>query len=123
MNLQILDIDFCICKMPLECGFDMNSRSFVFFARTDRECSLVCERACAPQNALKVDEDWRAIRICAELDFTLVGILSKISGALAQNKIPIFAVSTYDTDYVLLKFEYLELAVEILKNIGYAFVD
>lgn len=65
------------------------------------------------------DKGWKAFRIQGVLDFSLIGILSKISGILADNKIGIFAVSTYNTDYVLTKEENFEKAIEVLENKGY----
>lgn len=67
-------------------------------------------------------EGWRGFRIQGILDFSLVGILSKLSGILAENQIGIFAVSTYNTDYILVKEENFERALEILAFKGYKIV-
>jgi hypothetical protein len=68
------------------------------------------------------EDGWRAMRVVGTLDFSLTGILSGIATALADAKIGIFAVSTYDTDYILVKQENLDRAVEALKEAGYGFI-
>lgn len=73
----------------------------------------------APQNTLERDDGWRGFRIQGVLDFSLVGILSKLSGILAEHKIGIFAVSTYNTDYILVKEENFERALDVLASEGY----
>ena len=72
-----------------------------------------------PSNTTERDDGWRCFRIQGVLDFSLIGILSKISGILAENKIGIFAVSTYNTDYVLVKSENFEKAMTALAEKGY----
>ena len=72
-----------------------------------------------PDNTTERDDGWKAFRIVGVLDFSLIGILSKISGILADNKIGIFAISTYNTDYILTKEEDFARALEVLKNAGY----
>ena len=76
---------------------------FVFTGSTDQEKSLVCPADIIPENIIVRDDGWRAFRICGVLDFSLIGILSKLSGILAENGIALFAVSTYNTDYILVK--------------------
>ena len=68
------------------------------------------------------DDGWKGFRIQGVLDFSLIGTLSKISGILADNKIGIFAVSTYNTDYILVKKENFERALEVLASEGYIVV-
>ena len=67
---------------------------FVFTGRTDEEKSLVCPADIIPENVIVRDDGWRAFRICGVLDFSLIGILSRITRILAENKIGIFAIST-----------------------------
>ena len=68
------------------------------------------------------DDGWKAFRIQGVLDFSLIGILSKISAVLADNKIGIFAISTYNTDYILVKAENYSKALEVLADEGYQIV-
>ena len=72
-----------------------------------------------PANAVSREDGWRAFRICGELDFSLIGVLARISGILADQRIGIFAISTFNTDYILMKEENFEKAMSALKNAGY----
>ena len=121
MELKKLPYSFTICK--LTDASDINFKSeFCFFSRTDQEISLVCKTVDTPQNIINREDGWRGFRIEAILDFSLIGILSKISTILAENKIGIFVVSTYNTDYVFVKDNSYEKAMNILSDAGYTIV-
>ena len=75
-----------------------------------------------PANTTSRDDGWKGFRIEGVLDFSLIGILSKLSGILAENKIGIFAVSTYNTDYILVKKENFERALNVLAQEGYEII-
>ena len=81
--------------------------------------SLVCPTDIVPGNTTERDDGWRAFRIVGTLGFGLIGILARISKILASNEIGIFAISTYNTDYILTKEENYEKALNFLKNSGY----
>ena len=104
MQFEPLTQEFTVCKAPDFSCVDL-TRPFVFLSKTDEECSIVCETGFAPENATHREDGWKAFRAAGILDFSLVGILSKITTVLAENGIPVFAVSTYNTDYVLVKKE------------------
>jgi hypothetical protein len=118
VTLEPLNIPFSVCKLRDYTGINID-QPFVFTGRTDEEKSLVCPTEQAPENTLVRDDGWRAFRICGELDFSLIGILAKISKILAENAIGIFAVSTYNTDYILTKENSFEEALDILEESGY----
>lgn len=102
----------------------MNFESqYCFIGKTDEEKSLVCITSEVPSNTIRRDDGWKAFRIQGVLDFSLIGILSKIAVLLADNEISIFAVSTYNTDYVLIKRENYQRGLEILEVAGYKIVD
>ena len=84
-----------------------------------KENSLVCLQEEVPENTIEREDHWKAFRIQGILDFSLIGILSEISTLLAKNSIGIFAISTYNTDYILMKEEQFENAVRILAEAGY----
>ena len=88
---------------------------FYSITKTDDELSIVCLQNNIPEN-IQCETDWNILKIQGPLDFSLIGILSKISTLMAENKISIFAVSTYDTDYILVKKEKIENAISILEN-------
>ena len=76
-----------------------------------------------PSNVTERDDGWKAFRIQGILDFSWIGILSEISGILAENKIGIFAVSTFNTDYILTKKENYEMAIQVLSDAGYKIIE
>ncbi len=121
MELKKLPYNLTVCKVQKISDIDLNT-GFFFIGRTDEELSLVCETKDTPQSTIERDDGWRAFRIQGVLDFSLIGILSKISGILADNKIGIFAVSTYNTDYILVKDGNFDKAMEVLANAGYTII-
>ena len=121
MQLKKLGCDLTVCKLAATTDIDL-SKDFYFIGKTDEELSLVCKTEDTPANTTDRDDGWKGFRIEGVLDFSLIGILSKISGILADNKIGIFAVSTYNTDYILVKKENFEKALRVLGEAGYEIV-
>ena len=119
LTLEKLDRELTVCKLPDDAVFDRNG-SFFFIAKTEEEFSLVCPTEETPPNTLAREDGWKAFRVQGTLDFSLTGILAKIADILAENKIPIFAVSTFNTDYILVKREYFEKAASVLSEKGYS---
>ena len=119
ISLEPLDLLFSVCKVTDYTEIDIE-RPFVFTGRTEVEKSLVCPTGIVPQNTTDREDGWRAFRVCGKMDFSLVGILSGITGILAEGGISVFAISTYDTDYVLVKDDEFENALMALKNAGYS---
>ncbi len=116
MNIKSIPHKFSVCKVSDLSEVRLGDE-FCFIGKTDEELSLVCLTESVPENTTHRDDGWRAFRIEGELDFSLIGILAKISAALAENKIGLFAVSTYNTDYILTKEENFDRAVEIVRNL------
>ena len=83
----------------------------------------MCITSKVPENTIQHDDGWKAFRIQGVLDFSLIGILAKIATILADNGISIFAVSTYNTDYVLIKKENYQKALEVLQTTRYKITD
>ena len=86
---------------------------------SDSVSARVCPIRLVPDNTVERDDGWRAFRIEGVLDFSLIGILAKISTCLAENSIGIFAISTFNTDYILTKAENFEKAIKALETKGY----
>lgn len=118
MKIKVIEYSFTVCKIKNISNVDFNDE-FYFVGKTDEELSLVCRTEKVPDNITEREDNWKAFRIEGVLDFSLIGILSKISTVLAENKIGIFVVSTFNTDYVLVKGENFERALEVLKGEGY----
>ena len=89
------------------------------YGKTDEEISLVCLTGDTPVNTTERDAGWKAFRVQGILDFSLIGILSRISVILAENRIGLFAVSTFNTDYILVKSEDFKRAAQVLAEGGY----
>lgn len=98
------------------------TKPYVFTSTTDEECSLVCLESDIPENTLKRDDHWRMFRIEAVMDFSLIGILAKLAQLLAECHISIFAISTYNTDYILIKEENFSQAIKALEKAGYTII-
>lgn len=118
IELERIDYDLTVCKLADISDLDVSSDLF-FVGKTDEEISLVCRTEEVPEKTTARDDGWKAFRIRGVLDFSLIGILSKLSSILAENKIGIFAVSTYNTDYILVKEENFDKALDILAFNGY----
>lgn len=103
-KIESLNGEFSVCRVS-DFTPQMMENPFTFLARTNGECSLVCLTADVPQQTQSREDGWRAFRVVGVLDFSLIGILSRISTRLADAGIGIFAVSTYNTDYILVKQE------------------
>lgn len=118
MIIEALQQKFTVCKvkpgavLPLEAPF-------CFIGKTDQELSLVCPAGYVPAETIAREEGWRGLRVEGTLDFSLVGVLSDISSRLAAAGISIFAVSTFDTDYILVKEAQFIPALKTLRSAGY----
>lgn len=122
ITLEVLKTDFSVCKVTDYAGIDID-QPFVFTGCTDEEKSLVCPVELVPGNTTSRDDGWKAFRICGVLDFSLIGILAGIASVLAAERIGIFAVSTYNTDYILTKEENFDRAIAALKEAGYRILE
>ena len=123
MKLKILDNKLKIVKLePNEIVSEIvYKQEFYSITKTDEELSIVVNE---DVNILSnvVEYNWKAIKIVGTLDFALIGILSKISTILAQAEISIYAISTYNTDYILVKVDKLEKAINVLEQNEYKFI-
>lgn len=122
MEIKKIDHNFSVCHVEDYSLVNLNSE-YSFIGKTDEEKSLVCITDEVPANVIQQDDGWKAFRIQGVLNFSLIGILAKIAAALADNGISIFAVSTYNTDYVLMKKENYQKALDVLKALGYMIID
>lgn len=122
MEIKIIKQDFSVCKVKDYAFVNFNTE-YCFIGKTDEEKSLVCITSDVPSNVTHRDDGWKCFRLQGILDFSLIGILSKIAALLAENSISIFAISTYNTDYVFIKEENFQKALDILKHSGYEIVE
>lgn len=122
MILKTLPQLFTVSKVTDYAGIDL-STEYVFTGSTAEEKSLVCPTLSVPTGVLSREDNWRGFYVSGQLDFSLIGILSEISGILAKEKIGIFVVSTYNTDYVFVKENNFMSALGALKRAGYTVAD
>ena len=118
MLLQIMPGRFAVSKIKKPEQIPWQDQ-FVFVGQTDAEFSLVCREEFLPADIVACEKGWRGLRIAGELDFSLIGILAPIAQLLAQAKISIFVVSSFDTDYALLKEAQFAQALALLQQNGY----
>ena len=121
MVLKKLGMDFSVCKLADLLEVNLN-QEFMFLSKTDEEISLVCASGLVPANATIVEEGWKALRIEGVLDFGMIGVIAKISNILASADISIFVISTYNTDYILLKGYDYEKSIALLEKNNYQIV-
>lgn len=121
MNLSLTPDRLTVCQLPANAplpAWAANANGFVSITRTTEELSLVCREDLAPAD-MKQEAGWRAFKIEGPLDFGLTGILASVLDPLAQAKISIFAISTYHTDYILVKADKVEAATAALRAAGH----
>ncbi|HHU92672.1 MAG TPA: ACT domain-containing protein [Halanaerobiaceae bacterium] len=118
LTLRLLEDRFAICKtdnnLPIPIWI-LGSRDFYSITRTEEEMSIIVKESSAPQDVEK-EVGWRAFKIEGILDFSQTGILSSLSGLLAAEGLPVFVVSTYNTDYIFIKEKDLEKARKVLST-------
>ncbi len=122
MKIKKLPYGFTVCQVEDYSLVRLDSE-YCFIGKTEEEKSLVCLTEEVPPNTTVREDGWRAFRIQGVLDFSLVGILSEIATVLAEHGIPIFAVSTYDTDYILVREEKYQKGLAALQATGYEIIE
>ena len=118
LTLQILPLLLAVCRLDKDVAvpeWALKSKDFFAITKTADELSIVCSQDCVPED-IKSEKNWRVLKVVGTLDFALTGILASIARPLAENGISIFAISTYDTDYILIKEKDLDRAVSALKG-------
>lgn len=122
--LQLLGYRLAICKLGRETEFPrrVHQSGFLAVVQTPDELSIVCEERFAPE-AGESERGWRAFMVEGPLDFSLTGVLSGVATPLADSGISIFAISSYDTDYILVREQSVPAARAALQDAGYQVHD
>ena len=118
MRLEVVEGEFTVSKVSGMHEVNL-AAPWLFIGRTDAETSVVCLSAHAPVHCLAREDGWRAFRVAGQMDFGLTGVLAGLATVLAQASVSIFALSTFDTDYILVKKENLSKALEALASAGH----
>jgi len=118
-RIAVLPDVFAVCRLPAETSIPVwaSGGALVSVTRTPDELSIVCREEVVPSDVTS-ERGWRCLRIVGELDLALVGVLKSILQPLAEAAIPVFVMSTFVTDYILVKAGDLERAVRLLEEAG-----
>ncbi|MFA6304543.1 MAG: ACT domain-containing protein [Patescibacteria group bacterium] len=117
LSLSILPQKLAICRLNKDARIPswIDNDDYFSITKTNNELSIVCSEIKVPDD-IKAEKNWRALKVNGFLDFSLTGILASLTTPLAEAKISIFAISTYDTDYILVKDDKLDEAVKVLST-------
>jgi uncharacterized protein len=121
MNLSLSKDHLTVCQLTSDApipAWAAQAKAFVSITRTADELSIVCTEGLAPKD-VKQETGWRAFKIKGPLDFGLTGILASVLDPLARAGISIFALSTFHTDYILVKADKVEAAAQALRTAGH----
>jgi len=120
--LSVLEETFSIHRLAPDASLPeaVSECDFYSLSKTTDELSLVCPEHLAVKSE-KSNPDWKCLKVAGPLDFELTGILAGITDVLAKEKLSVFAISTFDTDYILIKKQGLTAAISALQRVGYLF--
>jgi hypothetical protein len=118
-TLELLTDTFAICRLDPDAPIpDWAQGDFVSITRTQEELSIVCRREDV-RDDVQAERGWRCLRIVGKLDFSLVGVIANITKVLADVGLSVFVMSTYDTDYFLVRQQDVDQTVGVLKDAGH----
>jgi len=120
LTLIVVDGLFAVCRLEPADSVPRWATAGEFFSitRTADELSIVCRQDAVPEGIL-CERGWRCWRVAGTIPFSLVGVLASLTAPLAEAGISVFAISTFDTDYLLVKAEDLGRAVDLLRWQGH----
>ena len=124
LKFRRLPDTFAICRLAPDAPIPavIATSPFISITRTGEELSIVCPANHVPQNA-KCESPWTCFKLEGPFPFSLTGVLASFIDPLAQSGIPIFAISTFDTDYVLVKEESAASALKTLLAAGHELIS
>lgn len=119
LRLQRIDGEFAVCRLHSDDAIPEWTRgTFVSISRTPHELSIVCESRFVPEEA-QAERGWGCVSVVGPIPFEVTGVAAKLCSPLADAGIPLFLVSTYDTDYLLVKEALLDRALRVLASAGW----
>lgn len=123
MKLEILTGEYSVCRLSPDANIPKWALShFSSITRTGHELSIVCRSQAIPDGVQRED-GWKLFRIAGQLEFSMIGVIAAISKVLCEASISIFVISSFDTDYVMVKADQFAHAAESLTAAGYTFQD
>lgn len=120
--LRVLEDRLSVCRLPASAPWPAPSSTAGFWSvtRTDAELSVVCPEDAVPgAGAVQIEQGWRALEVAGPLDFSMVGVMAGLTAPLAEAGVSVFVVSTYDTDYVLVRSTAITQAIVALREAGH----
>lgn len=122
MKLQTAAGNYAVCRLGADADWpEMTGAGFASITRTADELSIVCEVHLVPPSATNVETGWRMLRVIGPIPFETVGVLASLTVPLAESGISVFAISTFDTDYLMVKADKLDATVTALTTAGFEF--
>jgi hypothetical protein len=121
LNLIRVDGTFAVCRLGADATIPpwATAGSFFSITRSPDELSVVCRQDAVPEG-VACERGWRCLRVAGTMPFSVVGVLVSLTAPLAQNGISIFSISTFDTDYLLVKDDEIEKAITVLQQAGHS---
>jgi hypothetical protein len=121
LNLTVVDGTFAVCRLEADAPIPPWATAGLFFSitHTADELSVVCRQDAVPEGVV-CERGWRCLRVVGTVPFSVVGVLASLAAPMAEARISLFAVSTFDTDYLLVKEENLTVALDALRRRGHA---
>jgi hypothetical protein len=122
--ISVLPGRFAVCRLPVDAAAPDWARPGMLLAliRTPEEFSLVCQERHVPPD-VKAERGWRSLKVHGPLDFSLIGVLASLTTVLAEASVSVFVLSTFDTDYILVKDRQLVRALQALRQAGYTVLE
>lgn len=115
-SLSLLPANVAICRLEPDAPIPNWAKGvFVSITRTTDELSIVCDQEEVPE-AVKAERGWNCFRVGGKLDFSMVGVIAVLTTALAEADISVFVVSSFDTDFVIVREADVETAADVLRQ-------
>ncbi len=120
LAIMVLEQTFAVCRLGADTHVPAwaTAGEFCSITRTQDELSFVCAEECVPEG-VKCERGWRCLRVAETIEFSVLGVLASLAVPLAEAGVSIFVLSTFDTDYLLIKAENLPRALEALRAAGH----
>jgi hypothetical protein len=120
-NLKVLQKKYSILKFKADSVLPewIYSSDFYSITKTLEELSVVTEQPDPFKESVACSKDWRVLKIIGPLDFSLIGVIADISNILKDARVPIFSISTYNTDYILVRQKDLDVSIKALRDKNY----
>jgi len=125
LSLSLLDGEYAVCRLSPRAALPgrlLDGGGLISVTRTPRELSVVCRTELVCEDAL-VDQPWRCLEVAGPLDLSTTGVLAALSAPIAEARLALFAISTHDTDYLLVRAATLPAAMKALRSAGHGIAD